>query len=159
MNVKHAASWVIREKSIGNPVMETYSRKLAESINTEKYEAVPIIDHLWSINQREQIRRSLVESGWCVSDEMVGALARKKYETIVGWKEANVWLRVKPDVMILTAEYWSEGNNALSTLYAHIDKGSDRTQIHAQVMSFAKDIDDRVAQTYAARLLRPAAHA
>jgi hypothetical protein len=44
------ASWVIREKSNGKAVMETFDKKVAGSINTEKYEAVPIADHLASLS-------------------------------------------------------------------------------------------------------------
>lgn len=44
------ASWVIREKATGRVIVETFSRKTAEAINTAKYEAVPIRAYLASIN-------------------------------------------------------------------------------------------------------------
>lgn len=44
------ASWVIREKGTGNVVMETFDRKKVDALNTAKYEAVPILEHLQSIN-------------------------------------------------------------------------------------------------------------
>ena len=45
------ASWVVREKSSGKVMFETYNAKLAAALNTEKYEAVPIKDYLASINR------------------------------------------------------------------------------------------------------------
>lgn len=47
------ASWVIREKATGKEVMETFDRKKVEALNTEKFEAVPIAEHLASLNQKK----------------------------------------------------------------------------------------------------------
>lgn len=44
------ASWVIRNKETGEPVMETFERSTAERINHDKYEAVPVAQHLAEIN-------------------------------------------------------------------------------------------------------------
>lgn len=48
------ASWVIREKATGKVIAETFNREVAQAVNTEKYEAVPIIEHLASLNQAAQ---------------------------------------------------------------------------------------------------------
>lgn len=48
------ASWVIREKETGKVVMETFDQKKVDALNTAKYEAVPIHDHLASINTPEK---------------------------------------------------------------------------------------------------------
>lgn len=45
------ASWVIRERATGNVLFETFSRKIAEAINTNRYEAVPILAYLASLNR------------------------------------------------------------------------------------------------------------
>lgn len=45
------ASWVIREKATGNVIMETYDRTKVAALNTEKYEAVPILEYLASLNR------------------------------------------------------------------------------------------------------------
>jgi hypothetical protein len=37
-------SWVIREKSTGRVICETFSAKAVAALNTAKYEAVPILD-------------------------------------------------------------------------------------------------------------------
>lgn len=45
------ASWVIREKDGGAVVMETFDKTKVDALNTEKYEAVPIQEHLASLNR------------------------------------------------------------------------------------------------------------
>lgn len=46
------ASWVIREKGSQAPVMETFNKRLVDRLNTDKYEAVPIKQHLVELNQQ-----------------------------------------------------------------------------------------------------------
>jgi hypothetical protein len=43
-------SWVIRNKKTGEVVMETFDRKKVDALNTKKYEAVPIAQHLRELN-------------------------------------------------------------------------------------------------------------
>lgn len=45
------ASWVIREKSTGRAVLEVWSASVAAKVNTAKYEAVPILQHLQELNR------------------------------------------------------------------------------------------------------------
>jgi len=45
------ASWVIKEKATGKVIAETFQRKVAQAVNTEKYEAVPIMKYLASLNE------------------------------------------------------------------------------------------------------------
>jgi len=45
------ASWVIVNIATGEPVMETYSERMVQSLNTDKYRAVPILEWLQSINR------------------------------------------------------------------------------------------------------------
>lgn len=44
------ASWVIRERATGLVICETFSAALVGALNTVKYEAVPIMKYLQSIN-------------------------------------------------------------------------------------------------------------
>lgn len=46
------ASWVIRNRETYEAVFETFSEKTAGAINTAKYEAVPILEYLQSLNRR-----------------------------------------------------------------------------------------------------------
>jgi len=46
------ASWVIRNKETGEVIMETFDKKKVDALNTEKYEAVPIQQHLGELNQK-----------------------------------------------------------------------------------------------------------
>lgn len=47
----NSASWVIRNKETGEVIAETFDRKKVDALNTEKYEAVPIQQHLASLNK------------------------------------------------------------------------------------------------------------
>lgn len=47
------ASWVIREKTTGRVICETFNPRLVAALNTDKYEAVPILDYLVSLNRKE----------------------------------------------------------------------------------------------------------
>jgi hypothetical protein len=40
------ASWIIVVKSTGTPLLETFDRQQVEAINTERYEAVPLMEYL-----------------------------------------------------------------------------------------------------------------
>lgn len=47
------SSWVIKNKDTGEIVMETFDRAKVDALNTSKYEAVPILEHLQSLNKKE----------------------------------------------------------------------------------------------------------
>lgn len=98
----------------------------------------------------------LVELGW----RFRGAppkgwdACRKSFATAVGQKDAIVYLAYGADSVRLTADYQSEGGNALSTLWKRIDKTSDSAAVKNAVDAFSGAVDAGVAETYAARLLR-----
>jgi hypothetical protein len=46
------ASWVIREKSTGKVICETFNPSVVAALNVDKYEAVPILEYLVSLNGR-----------------------------------------------------------------------------------------------------------
>ena len=43
-------SWVIREKATGKVILETFVQSNVDALNTAKYEAVPILKYLASLN-------------------------------------------------------------------------------------------------------------
>ena len=45
-----SASWVIREKVTGRVILETYSPSVVAKVNTAKYDALPILEYLQSLN-------------------------------------------------------------------------------------------------------------
>lgn len=49
-DVPDASSWIVRNKATGEVVMETYDRKKVDALNTAKYEAVPVLQHLQELN-------------------------------------------------------------------------------------------------------------
>jgi len=44
------ASWVIKNKETGEVILETFDREKVKALNKAKYEAVPILEHLQSLN-------------------------------------------------------------------------------------------------------------
>lgn len=46
------ASYVIVSKETGKAVFETFEKKIADAINTEKYKAVPILEYLYNLNDQ-----------------------------------------------------------------------------------------------------------
>jgi hypothetical protein len=50
--VKGPASWVIKNKKTGAVILETFDKKKVDALNTTKYEAVPIREHLESLNKQ-----------------------------------------------------------------------------------------------------------
>lgn len=75
------ASWVIRDKATGEAVMETFEKATADRVNTERYEAVPIIDHLAGLNQpKEQPARPEPASAAPVIEPI-----RQKASILRGW--------------------------------------------------------------------------
>ncbi len=43
-------SWVIREKATGKVFLETFDKRKVDALNVAKYEAVPILEYLGSLN-------------------------------------------------------------------------------------------------------------
>lgn len=48
----NCGSWVIIKRSTGKAVLETFSKKIADAINTKKYEVLTTLDYLVRLNQR-----------------------------------------------------------------------------------------------------------
>ncbi len=46
------ASWVIVSKETGKAIFETFNRKLADKVNTEKYRVVPVLEWLQEFNRK-----------------------------------------------------------------------------------------------------------
>ena len=43
-------SWIVRDRDTGRGVLETFDRRVADAINTEKYDVVPALQHLQECN-------------------------------------------------------------------------------------------------------------
>lgn len=46
------ASWIIRNKATREIVAETFSKRAVEALNTHKYEAIPVLEYLVSLNAK-----------------------------------------------------------------------------------------------------------
>jgi hypothetical protein len=51
-SLARTASWVIRNKATGEVIMETFDKKKVDALNAEKYEAVPVAEHLSSLSKK-----------------------------------------------------------------------------------------------------------
>lgn len=49
-SLSRTASWVIVHRGTGEAVFETFNPRLVERLNTEAYEAVPILAYLQAFN-------------------------------------------------------------------------------------------------------------
>lgn len=49
-SLSRTASWVIVRLSDGEAMFETFNRRIAEAINRDRYKAVPILQHLQTLN-------------------------------------------------------------------------------------------------------------
>lgn len=49
-SLSRTASWVIREKVSKGVLFETFNPMIVERLNTQKYEAVPILQYLQEFN-------------------------------------------------------------------------------------------------------------
>lgn len=47
-----SASWILREKESKRVVMETFDKRVVDALNTKKYEAIPIMEYLQSLNTK-----------------------------------------------------------------------------------------------------------
>ena len=45
-------SWVLRERATGRVICETFDERKVKALNTERYEAVPILQHLQEVNAK-----------------------------------------------------------------------------------------------------------
>jgi len=48
--MSNTTSWVIKNRTTGEVILETFDKKKVDALNTDKYEAVPIIEHLASLS-------------------------------------------------------------------------------------------------------------
>lgn len=49
---KPSSSWIIINKATGNAVLETFSQRYAEAVNTERYQVVPVLEYLQELNRK-----------------------------------------------------------------------------------------------------------
>lgn len=92
----------------------------------------------------------LRDHGW--SSENGTALAIKPFQTVVGERNALVYLEGDSYNYVLKGDYRSEGRNQLEPHAVLIPTNADSAEIHRLTVMFAMQTDTVVAETYAARL-------
>lgn len=105
------------------------------------------------MNIRQSISQRLTcHDGWVPVRSV--ALAYKTFQTAVGPKEAQAYLESwGGGRFVLTGQYWSEGSNVLATVRQSLDETMDGAQLDRLVQQFVGEVDSKVADTYAVRLL------
>lgn len=101
---------------------------------------------------KSKVAERLVELGW---RSQIGAgswVASKAYLTAVGEKDASIHACLSDGKLALTANYRSEGRNALSTVMIVVELIDHGDQLKYAVEQFSREIDRFVANTYAYRL-------
>jgi hypothetical protein len=103
------------------------------------------------------IMQQLQLHGWAVGRDFdrhfTYAMGTKDYDTAVGVKTAQSYLYpADGDQWKLVAEYFSEGQNVLSTTNFYFTVSTPMNQIFEGVAGFVKQVDSKVSQSYAARL-------
>jgi hypothetical protein len=101
------------------------------------------------------MKRLVDQHGWA-ADRVLDNIVMKHFQTAVGLKQASV--RIKDDSeggrYWLSAEYQSEGRNALEACSGIVSATADVPQAHAEVDAFVIEVNRQIGETYAARLLR-----
>lgn len=98
---------------------------------------------------------SLVARGWA-ADRLVKNTVTKMFITVVAPKQADIWVAHsrESDRYVLTGQYESQGNNALSTCWAWIPATAGKDKIAEAVDDYLTRVDHAISQTYAVRLLK-----
>lgn len=97
----------------------------------------------------------LVARGW-ITDRIVRNTVTKMFMTVVAPKQADIWIAYSREsgCYVLTGQYQSQGNNALSTCWAWIPATAGEDEIAEAVDDYLARVDHAIDQTYAVRLLK-----
>lgn len=47
-----SASWVVRDRGTQEILFETFDQRVVDALNTDRYEAIPILEHLQTLNRK-----------------------------------------------------------------------------------------------------------
>jgi hypothetical protein len=107
--------------------------------------------------QLDAIWATLEGTGW-KRDDIVPA-ATKMVDTYVGQKTATIWIGQQLDQVnnfSVSAEYWSEGRNIASADGLILNLEDTLEEVRASVKRFLGQVECRIAESYAVRLMRAA---
>lgn len=96
----------------------------------------------------------LAARGW-IADRIVSA-ATKDFMTAVGPKQATVWVAYSRSSAchVLTGQYQSQGNNALSACWSWIPATACESEIANAVDEHLAKVEHAIGETFAVRLLK-----
>lgn len=126
--VRDPASWVIRDKITGETIMETFDRKKVDALNADRYEAVPIKDHLVGFNRQTRIAdlNAEIANLDAASDADPFVVAEK----LLAAKEAlAAQLAQEPGGLVLVQPHYKKGVGDLGAQITPEPDGSGRWRI------------------------------
>lgn len=83
------ASWVIKNKETGEVIAETFDKKKVDALNKDKYEAVPILEHLQGINKDIKEKADNDAKQTDVSGDSSAADRKQKDDTVADKPKAE----------------------------------------------------------------------
>ncbi|MCD2453632.1 hypothetical protein GO003_024955 [Methylicorpusculum oleiharenae] len=100
------------------------------------------------------IQNLLQSNRWSNFEPPSTALSFKLYDTAVGKKEAQVYFSTGDEYnWVLSGLYESQGHNILSTASVLIQKDCSIANLIESCTQFLTDVESRISQSYAVRLL------
>ena len=108
-SLTRTASWVIKEKGTGRIVAETFDKRKVDRLNTDKYEAVPIGEHLASLNRKPT--EATAEPGADNKPQLVAPGAERISDKSLAERRANGTMRGKGEQKSAGGMF-DEGNTA-----------------------------------------------
>lgn len=97
------------------------------------------------------------EAGWEPTDGP--AAGRREYATVVGLKQALIWIGRRPDQagnISVAGEFWSEGRNVLEHRGVLLNVEMRPGQVAGRVAQFLRLVEEGIQQSFAVRLLASA---
>lgn len=107
--------------------------------------------------QEAVLKKALRATGWRM--DSIAPSGSKDFGTAVGTKQAIAYLAPSEGGYRLMGEYWSQGNNCLSTISVFVPENAAGEVVNDRVGEFNTQVNAQVADTYAVRLLRKTSEA
>lgn len=125
------SSWVIRDKETGEVIQETFQKSVADKVNTEKYEAVPILQHLQEMNESDSKVRKYALQNNKAKDEVTSAK-----------KEPDTKSEPKPESVTKPKTPLDDFDNAMDEYNKGIANADDYKKAFESVLANEQPIKD-----------------
>ena len=104
------------------------------------------------VMMRAIVVEQFLAHGW-LNEQKSNAIAHRYFNSVVGEKNALIWMSGDSINYRLTGEYQSEGRNVLSGLDALIPATASLQQVKDLVVAFIVQCEEAISKSYGVRLL------